>query len=210
MFPVSSLSDFSKRKFQPVSTFHSPHHGRWWTFLSDAPLTSWMHAPNRDHYLPPTLCTNYISSYSPHLNRVTVISSSLQFTFHSFTAIKYRFGFKHFSCLQPFSKVPIVTKVLMEDSESRKVGEKNVSGWEIARREARKQVKRGEKWWYLRMRWQHWRWIRLCGHKIALGGRINVTVDEVGVMLRQQVGLWGGHFPRWEKWKKVSRSRLQL
>lgn len=77
MFPVRSLSGFSKRKFQPVSTFHSPHHGRWWTFLSDAPLTSRMHAPNRDHYLPPTLCTNYVSSYTPHLNRVTVISSSL-------------------------------------------------------------------------------------------------------------------------------------
>lgn len=74
-FLVNPSSVSSWMWFQPVSTLHSPHHRRWWTFLPDVPPMSQVHAFNRAPYLPPTLCANYISCYTPHLNSITYIHS---------------------------------------------------------------------------------------------------------------------------------------
>lgn len=69
--------------------------------------------PQTVHYLPPTQYTDDISSYTPHLNGITALSSPLQFLFPPFAFINYKFDLKHFSCLNnKFNKCLLKPRLL--------------------------------------------------------------------------------------------------
>lgn len=211
-FLVNPSSVSSWMWFQPVSTLHSPHHRRWWTFLPDVPPMSQVHAFNRAPYLPPTLCANYISCYTPHLNSITYILAtpvhhSYPSHFYLFVTTKYRFNFKHFFPLKSFNSASY-NQGSRRWFRQQKSWRKCVPGWEPVRWAVRSQVKRGAKWWFLSMRGGIGDGSVYVEVKQLLEVESLWLIDEADVMVSWQVDLWGGHSLRWEGQKTFSRSRV--